>query len=114
MEIVSQYTFDRKIDYLERTIKYLENPHNEFNPERYYKGSLTLKPIAAELNCSDAEHRMYEDKEAFKRLSKSFIENMRKHIIDEYKRFLANIEDLKTLYAFYEDQKNNGSTTENS
>ena len=79
MEIVSQYSFDRKIDYLERTIKYLENPHNEFNPERYYKGSLTLKPIAAEL-----------------------------------KLFLAKYKELKTLYSFYEDQNNNGSTTENT
>jgi len=114
MVMVSQYTFDRKIDYLERTIKYLENPHNEFNPERYYKGSLTLTPIAAELTCSDADHRIYEDKEAFKRLSKSFIENMRKHVIDEYKSTLANIEDLKRLYAFYENQKNNGSTTEST
>ena len=114
MEIVSQYSFDRKIDYLERTIKYLENPHNEFNPERYYKGSLTLKPIAAELNCSNADHRIYEDKEAFKRLSKSFIESMRKHIIDELKLFLAKFKELKTLYSFYEDQNNNGSTTENT
>ncbi|MFM7543911.1 MAG: hypothetical protein ACKO5I_04710, partial [Ignavibacteria bacterium] len=83
-------------------------------PERYYKGSLILAPIHAELNCSYAEHRIYEDKEAFKRLSKSFIENMRKHVIDEYKRYLKANEEVSTLYAFYEDQKNNGSTTENS
>lgn len=114
MEIVSQYTFDRKIDYLERTIKYLENPHNEFNPERYYKGSLTLKPIAAELNCSHADHRIYEDKEAFKRLSKSFIESMRKHIIDEFKELLATTEELKVVYGVYGQHNSNGSTTENS
>lgn len=73
-----------------------------------------MKPISAELNCSDADHRIYEDKEAFKRLSKSFIESMRKHIIDELKFFLAQYEEMKTLYAFYEDQNNKGSTTENT
>jgi hypothetical protein len=111
---INRRSFDRKIDYLERTIKYLENPHNEFNPERYYKGSLTLKPIAAELNCSDADHRIYEDKEAFKRLSKSFIESMRKHIIYELKEHLATAEELKVVYGVYSQHNNNGSTTENT
>lgn len=114
MEIVSQYTFERKIEYLKRTINYLENPRNEFNPERYYKGSLTLKPISDDLYSSDAEHRIYEDKEAFKRLSKTFIESMRKHVIDELKRMLRIYEDMKPIYAFYENQNNNGSTTQNS
>ena len=39
---------------------------------------------------------------------------IKKHIIDELKLFLAQYKELKTLYSFYEDQNNNGSTTENT